>query len=258
MAEGVGMADKCRPRLSWDLCPAADEVLAYLITLQPRGRAWETHDGGPFPGSLRWRFWNAIAGVLAYANDRICKAREEFFCASADEHLDVWHEQYGLPDGCDPFPDLCLKVAAQGAQRCEYFVEVAARAGWTIDCVSAWEACGGRAGDQAGSQADYYGADLPMAGQFQAGKQLGCDEQSAAFPSATAGAMESATLTIIVYLESSPSYEPATALEPQAGSLQAGESLGCGDNSLEPLQCLIERIAPAHALILYRTVTHAE
>jgi hypothetical protein len=28
--------------------------------------------------------------------------------------------EYGLPDGCDPFPDLCTKVAAIGGTRCEY------------------------------------------------------------------------------------------------------------------------------------------
>ena len=129
-----------------DICPTADEITPQLLALLPRGRAWSTHDGGPHPGTPAYGFWYSVASVWEWVNGRICALAEEFTCGRQSETHDVWMEEYGLPDGCDPFPDLCTKVAAIGGTRCEYYVAIAARAGWAISCSDTNSGCGGKAG----------------------------------------------------------------------------------------------------------------
>ena len=167
----------CDPAVSDDICPLTDDNLPQLFALLPRGRAWGTHDGGPWPGTVLYRFWRAVAAVFEFANARICALREEFFCATQTETNDIWMAQYGLPDGCDPFPDLCVKVAALGGARCDYFAAIAARAGWSIACIDNQTGCGGSLG-------------FEEAGCFMVGGSYGVASE----------------ITIQVFLNSSPSY----------------------------------------------------
>ena len=124
-----------------------------MLALLPRGRAWSTHDGGPFPGDRLYQFWTAVAAVFEYANQRMCDLRREFFCATESETNDAWLADYGLPDDCDPYPDLCAKVAAIGGARCEDYAAIAARAGWDIECIVTTSSCGATAGGLGGSYA---------------------------------------------------------------------------------------------------------
>lgn len=210
------MSDLCRAApTDTDRCPSVDECLSTLLALLPRGRAWQTHDGGPRAGSILWRFWRAVARVLAFANDRICAARAEFFCATQAETRAEWLAEYGLPDDCDPFPDLCAKVRALGGSTCAYIAAVLAAAGWDAHCALDTR-CGVRAGFKAG-----------------------CGQ--------AAGSPQQGILRLVVYTATSPAYSPPLS-QPLKAGFKAGAKLGCGA-SASPLYCLIDRIAPAHALV---------
>lgn len=243
------------PGTGLDICPTREEIVPQLIAMLPRGRAWGTHDGGPFRGSTAHQFWTAVAEVWAEVNARICALAPEFFCATQVETHDTWMEEYGLPDGCDPYPDLCTKVAAVGGTRCEYYTAIAARAGWSITCTDVNDACGVQAGSMkagcatvgrglraavlaitvslSGSPAYVGGAPsaspasspavpLPLAGRFYAGGSLACANTGGLAP-------------------------------PFAGALQAGKQLSCPPD-ISALECLLARIVGAHILIHYELV----
>jgi hypothetical protein len=199
------------------ICPTPDQFTAQALASLPRGRAWRTHETGPLPDSVLWRFWRAASEMFAFVNQRLCDLHPEFFCASAQETRDLWMLEYGLPDGCDPYPDLCAKVAASGGATCDYLAFVAARAGWSIRCGLA---CGAEAGCAE--------AGLAVAG-----------------PGGANG-----VLIITVDVSQSPAYTPADSAA-EAGCLESGAAISC--DPLDPLRCLIERVAHAHLLVTYRT-----
>ncbi|WP_315705065.1 MULTISPECIES: hypothetical protein [unclassified Bradyrhizobium] len=218
-------------------CPTLDDTTSALLALLPRGRAWQTNEGVPMPGqeigfappgfnndafstvetkpSIIWQYWRSVAVVFQYATERLCALRQEFWCQSASETRDEWMVEYGLPDACDPFPDLCTKVAAIGGTRCEYYQSIAARSGWSIRCSETIGFCGSRAGQA-------------RAGKARAGRTVGA-----------------AQLRIIVFLTDSPAYQPRGRYLPAlAGRMRAGRRLTCGPD-LSPLKCVLSRIVHA-------------
>lgn len=224
-------------------CPTFLESFLATAALWPRGRAWPINDGGTTASAyLTWlaglvglpKSWPtgfvqagytaAIAAVRNYIETRLCALRLEFWCQTHTETHDQWLVEYGLPDPCDPFPDLCTKVAAIGGTRCEYYAEIASRMGWTIDCVTAINDCGAEAGCAE--------AGCAMAGPLSRG----------------------ATLQIIVYLSESPAYVAAVEAPPLAGVFMAGLGMGC-DPNITSLQCVLERVVHAHMQIEYTTVS---
>lgn len=118
--------------LAPDPCPGIDDIHFALLATLPRGRAWRTRHGQPEAGTVLWKFWRAVASVFAVLEARLCALREEFFCDTTSETYEAWLFDYGLPDVCDVYPDLCTKVAAAGGQTVAYFVALALRAGWVI------------------------------------------------------------------------------------------------------------------------------
>ncbi|SHO65807.1 hypothetical protein SAMN02745172_02454 [Pseudoxanthobacter soli DSM 19599] len=209
-----------------DLCPTADETLPQILALLPVGRAWRTPDGGPQPGTVLWQFCRALARVAAWVDERLCALRREWVCHSAAETLDLWRADYGLPDPCDPYADLCAKVAAIGGATCDYYAGIAERAGWSIVCL------GRRHGPGA------------MAGRARAG---------CARPGGNPRAGE---LAIIVDLDASPSYGGGAQRRPQPGALQPGMPLGCGPD-IGPLVCIIERLVHANTAVTWFTAGDA-
>ena len=210
------------PTASLDICPTRDEIVPQLLALLPRGRAWATHDGGPFPGMTSYSFWTAVADIWAWINARICALALEFVCQTQTETNDLWMEEYGLPDGCDPFPDLCTKVAAQGGTRCEYYVAMAAQAGWSITCWDINDACGTRAGKA-------------RAGGSMTGKGLAAGQ-----------------LFILVSLANSPAYVGGARTPPLAGRMRAGNRLTCPPD-LTALECLLAHLVGAEKQVTFGT-----
>lgn len=205
-------------------CPTRDEILGSLLKLLPQGRAWQSREGGPRPPRVLHGFWLAVAAVLEFVNARFCALREEFFCATQTETRDLWMAEYGLPDACDPFPDLCVKVAALGGARCEYFNAIVARAGWSVTCIDATHGCGG-----------HYGcADTRYGGTLGYGAQF------------------AAQFTLLVNTHESPAYGgPALNPPVYGGQFRYGQPIACGQQ-IDALRCLMDRIAPAHVEITYQ------
>jgi hypothetical protein len=224
-------------------CPTLEDITTATLALLPRGRAWQTNEGGPRAGSvigfnpdafdpgafstsesnpsILYLYFRSFAVVLHYLTQRLCALREEFWCSSVVETRDEWMTEYGLPDACDPFPDLCTKVIAIGGTRCEYYAEVAARSGWSITCKELVASCGSRAG-------------FVRAGKAKTGATL-----------------FNATLQIVVSLPDSPAYQPRGRFTAsRAGRLRGGRRLSCGPD-LGPLQCIMARIVHAEIYTLY-------
>jgi len=224
-------------------CPTLAESISATLGLLPRGRAWQTHESGPqrpaeaafqfgayhpdafsvhnAPGSILYRFWWAIGTVRNFLESRLCALRDEFWCASAVETRDQWMAEYGLPDPCDPFPDLCAKVSAIGGANCDYFSSIAARAGWEIACRDLSTTCGSRAG-------------CSVAGR------------------ARAGGRRAVTLRLTVFVRESPSFTGRAQTPPVAGKMRAGRPIACPPN-IDALRCLMDRIVPAHVTLQYVT-----
>jgi len=231
-------------------CPTLDDVLASLLALLPRGRAWQTHDGSPRPGavpgfapsgfsdgfatdstsdSILWRFWRSVADVFFFLNQRLCDLRMEFWCHTQRETRDQWMTEYGLPDACDPFPDLCAKVAAIGGTRCEYYQSIAARAGWRLFCFDGRNICGARPGS--------------------ARAKAGCARPGRA--------KQAGYLYILVDFPNSP----AASLtfrnrKPKAGHFKAGKRLSCSADAADfaPIECLLARVVHAEIQIIYEAL----
>lgn len=204
-------------------CPSFADIRAEALALLPRGRAWSNHDGGPWPTSTLYRFWSAVAESFHFAAKRLCDLRLEFWCATHVETHDLWMAEYGLPDPCDPFPDLCTKVAAIGGTRCEYYQEIVARAGWRIECAERQSNCGA---------------------------QPGCAQPGCMQPGSGTRASE---FVVIVNLPESPAYVGGKSYKPQPGCMQAGDSLGCGPN-IRALECLMARMVHAQLKIVYEVI----
>lgn len=203
-----------------DRCPSVAELAPQIRALFPRGRAWSLD-----PASMLMRFCRVLATGFSELEARICALREEFWCATVAETRPEWMAEYGLPDACDPYPDLCSKVAATGGATCAYLAARAAVAGWSIRCVEASAGlCGGQVGDLS----------------------VGCDSVGMG---ATAG-----TLLIEVELAESRAYVAPDFDLPRLGAFQVGQPLGCGPD-IGPLKCLIERITHAHLVVAYRLLS---
>lgn len=205
-----------------DRCPTLDEVHDYVLALLPQGRAWSTREGGPYPDDMLWQFWRSVAAEIQYVETRICDLKREFVCGTAAELLPVWQADYGLPDDCDPYGDVCAKVAAEGGSRCEYFKTVAAAHGWSIDCIDI--------------------KDI--------GASCGCCE--AGCVAAGEGVLPD-QFVIVVTLADSPAYAGPSDVQPEAGCYEAGFPIVCIPG-LDSLYCLLERIIPAHLETIYEVI----
>jgi hypothetical protein len=229
-------------------CPTLDESIGATVALLPSGRAWPVNDGG---GLLaRYRAWLAAlaavpsrdawpagyvqAGLLSvigaarhFIESRVCALLQEFWCATQSETRAEWMNEYGLPDDCDPFPDLCTKAAARGGSRCDYFNSIIARLGWRAECFEASDFCGSRYGK----------------GKFGA-------------RGSTFGGSRALGLVVKVHV-GPPVVVPTVATRYRRnryGAIRFGQRPSCDTiehPSIQPVRCLMERIAPAHVQIQY-------
>jgi hypothetical protein len=220
-------------------CPTLFESFLKTSQLWPRGRAWPVSDGvtptrywewlialgGLIPsywptGYVQSGYNAAIAYVRNFIEERLCALRLEFWCETKTETFDQWMIEYGLPDDCDPFPDLCTKVAAIGGTRCEYYQAVAARAGWDVTCTEVDGDCGAVTGCAT----------------------TGCD--------VVGGSVGASMIVIRVFLDESPAYVSVLENPAFVGNFQCGFSLAC-EPDITPLKCILDRIVHAHLVIEY-------
>lgn len=227
------------------VCPTLQQSIAATAALLPRGAAWPANDGGgmiaqflvwlggltstPAPG--QWPKGFVQCGIVAaigtlrnFAELQACALLKEFWCASQTQTADLWNEEYGLPDPCDPGADLCTRVAAIGGTTSAYFQDIAARAGWSVSIQNNASFCG-----------------------------TPCGAPSALAGLATCGAQAVIGLTVTAHLSASPAYAGGVeSVQPLAGLMLAGMTLNCPPNT-GALQCLLARIMPAHVPVAYLT-----
>jgi uncharacterized protein YmfQ (DUF2313 family) len=122
--------------------PTGDTLLAQILALTPRGRAWgtdEADDGnGASPNLRGW--WRALAAWAAWQFARDYDIAVQVFPSMATWSLDDWEAEYALPDGCitDPQTDadrmraVQIKYALVGASSPDYLICLAASAGFAI------------------------------------------------------------------------------------------------------------------------------
>lgn len=206
------------------LCRTDEEVARGLATLRPRGDAWRHggHDG--LNGSTMAGFFAGLGAALGPTERRFCALIDEFFCSSAIETLDLWALEYGVPDGCDPFADVCEKVNAVGDSTPAYAVAAALRRGWSIT----------------------------VAQEFTTIVE-DCCMGMGLMGTTIMGAEQGVAWRITIDLAASPSYSLPAEIEPLLGLILLGDGLNCGPD-IEPLTCLIRRIAPAHADLDFITI----
>lgn len=203
-------------------CPTGPEIYTQVLALLPRGRAWTLAIEDTT--STIARYWKAFADEITFLTERLCALRLEFWCATHSETHDGWMTEYGLPDACDPFPDLCEKVRALGGATCAYYQEVAARVGWVIECSVAQEYCGSKAGLCA------------LAGTAKPGS-----------------IRTNARLYLDVHLGESTAYTGGRYTPPLAGRMKAGRPMACPPN-ITALECLLARVVHAHLEIVYQII----
>lgn len=207
-------------------CPTKWQLFLGIKNMLLSGLAWQTDEGTPNPPdqnnlTTMEQFWLSFAAVLEYFHSLGCLLIEEFFCATADQTLDKWRIEYGIPDECDGYDDVCPKVAAYLGSRCEDYVQMAAMRGWTIECM-----------DCASHQ-----NNTPIAGLALAD----CSAMECVCPPNH--------IVITLDLKNSPAYTETPPL-PVSGLAIADKTNLCGPD-IEQFICLIEREKPAHLRVIY-------
>lgn len=206
------------------ICPTDADVEASIAALGPRGAAWRHGGHDALAGSTIGDFFDALGEVSGEADRRICALVDEYFCSTAAETLDLWALEYGVPDGCDPFADVCEKVNAVGDSIPAYAEAAALRRGWSIsideEFITSVEDC--------------------SMGMGLMGTML-------------MGAENGVAWRVTIDLAASPSYAVPLDVEPLMGLMLMGDGLNCGPD-IAPLACLIRRIAPAHADLIFQTI----
>lgn len=202
-------------------CHTDEQVGVQIAALRPRGDAWRHggHDG--LEGSVQGRVFAAFGAMFGLTERRFCALIDEFFCSSAVETRDLWALDHGLPDGCDPFADICEKVNAVGDSTPTYAVAAALRRGWVIsieqDFVTSVEDCA-----------------------------MGCGLVGTLIM----GAEQGVAWRIAIDLAASPAYTIPAETGPIMGLMLMADVFDC-DTDFEGLICLIRRIAPAHADLIF-------
>jgi len=200
----------------------SDEVLGRQIAAyRPRGDAWRHGGHDAIEGSVMGQVFAAFGAAMGPTERRLCALIDEFFCSTATETRDLWALDHGLPDGCDPFADVCEKVNAVGDSIPAYAVAVAAARGWSIaieqEFVTVVEDC-----------------------------CLGCGLVGTFIM----GASQGVAWRITIDRAASAAYAVPAAAGPILGLMLAGDSFDC-EVGVEGLTCLIRRIAPAHADLVF-------
>lgn len=233
-------------------CPTKEEYLIQLLALLPRGRAWQSHeksstaiikrypDSGPaelgelilgeaqlgqpaikVERTVMAAYWASYAEVCEGASRRACELLAEFFCHSINETEDWWATDYGFPDPCEPWDNLCDKVAALGGSTCDYLVWAAARRGWSITCTDC-----GTADPKAVAGCTLVGPWAQMC--------FDCQPD---------------TINIAIDVLNSPAYVAFNS-PAYAGVAMAGCTSLCEPDP-QQIECLVERIKPAHVAVAY-------
>jgi len=141
---------------------SASDYLWQFQRLLPRGRIW--HRGW---GTLQDQLLLTLMPQWARLHGRLNDLIAQIFPCSTTELLPEWEASLGLPDSCIGELDtiqqrqqaVCAKFSARGGQSVQYFIDLAAAAGYqiTIEQFAPFRAGVNRAGDRVySSEWTYY------------------------------------------------------------------------------------------------------
>lgn len=129
-----------------------DEYVQLLKGLLPKGRAWNRDSG-----TMLDKFLYGLAAELERDDVLISKLITEADPRTATELLPEWEETVGLPDECQDISqsvgqrraDIFRKFSTAGGQSPQYFIDLAATFGYTVEIKNllSFRAGRGRAGD---------------------------------------------------------------------------------------------------------------
>ncbi len=113
----------------------AEHYLRQLQALLPQGAAWNREDDATLT-----QYLHAMAEEFARIDGRVDRLLEELDPRTVLEMLDDWERAYGLPDPCTDTADTLVerrnvlheKVTRIGSQSRQYYIDIAARAGYEI------------------------------------------------------------------------------------------------------------------------------
>lgn len=205
-------------------CHTDEQLAQSLAAHRPRGDAWRNGGFDALDGSVMGDVFAALGAAFGPTDRRVCDLVDEFFCSSATETRDIWAREYGVPDGCDPFADICEKVNAVGDTTPAYAEAAAMLRGWSIsiaeEFITRVEDC--------------------CMGMGLMGTMLMGAEQGVAW-------------RITVDRGHSPAYQAPASTGPIMGLMLMGDVLDCLPD-VEGLRCLIRRIAPAHIDLVFEAI----
>lgn len=205
-------------------CPTDADMAAALAALRPRGDAWRNGGGDELAGSVMGRFFNALGVAYGAAHRRICDLVNELFCSTANETIDAWQRDYGLPDACNPLANVCDKVNFVGDTTRASVIAEALQAGWVITIAEEF----------------IFAAEDSL---FGAGS----------FGPVIFGAEQGVLWAVTVDIAASPAMNDPQYQPPLFGLQLFGDAFACAPD-VWPLECLIRRIAPAHADLTFTTI----
>lgn len=234
--------ETCADRSDPFECPSKWALFEQISAVLRPGRAQQTHidtieiaavsddiwpPDNPWSASLTvmQQYWAAFAEVLEYLHQRACALVPEMFCSTVNETRREWETEYGFPDACEHYEELCAKVNAIGGTQCTYFAALAASRGWALTCRDC-------ATEPLGSSADCAAADCSAVACTTS-----CDPD---------------TLIFEVSLRNSPAY--VTPDLSNAADCAVADCSDLCEPSLEALKCLIERVKPAHVRAIFMVV----
>ena len=168
---------QCAASPALDICPSENDLIPQYLMLWPRGRAWGENGAARLPGGIIYGFTRYMAILMAALHAAICALTPEFWCFSAKTTYESWLEEYGLPDDCDPFPDPCSKILANGGPTPANLVALAALTGVAIEVSSSAASLTITVHglEPATAPADNYAHGARLSGHYQAGQKIVCD-----------------------------------------------------------------------------------
>lgn len=274
------MSTVCAPPRGYDICPTQDQLRPQIMALWPRGPAWGEGGPGRDPGGGIYGFTDALAAIFAWIHAQICALALEFFCDTETLTNAAWLEEYGLPDGCSPYPNVCAKVAADNSPQCGFYEAVAADYGYSITCGvnCAYDAGGVEAGMTAGNTYDpatlivvvdvdnspaivgQYTTMGPVAGFLEPGLPACVVSLPPLYMGNVAGVLEAGMSPICsdsVTTIGGVTYGYEKLYMGQvAGFMEAGMAPTCGYD-VTTLNCVLQRIVHAHVRIAYVFVDYS-
>jgi uncharacterized protein YmfQ (DUF2313 family) len=115
--------------------PTRDECADMLLSLMPPGRASQRFGAYVIRNNSQLkRLLYALSGAWYDLEVSMGQLINEYSPATATQNLDLWKEDYGLPNACDPFGDnLVTKVGTTGGSSIQYYTDLATALGWHVD-----------------------------------------------------------------------------------------------------------------------------